>query len=55
MHPCIFVHHVNIKTTLLASNEGQMQSVSPPPLSLSLISFQLTSMLGQDVVSGAKV
>lgn len=31
-----------------------MQSVSAPLLSLSMISFQLTSVQGQDELSGAK-
>lgn len=54
MRPCVFAHHVNIKTTLPASNKGQIQSVSPPLLTLSLISFQLTSMPEQDEVFGSK-
>lgn len=55
MRSCVFAHHLNITTTLLASNEGQMQNVSPPLLSLSMISFQLISVRGQDEVSGAEV
>lgn len=55
MRSCVFARHLNITTTLLASNEGQMQNVSPPLLSLPMISFQLTSVRGQDEISGAEV
>ena len=55
MCPCIFGHHVNIKTTLLASHEGQMQRVPRSLWSLPVIHFQLTPTLGQDEVLRAQV